>query len=111
MEGVMKGLGLEMPSYIKELYFSITTPFADEKPKKIDDSAVSENENQSKCVTADEEKLEMRNLKRECDNDNANEMKSKVLKRHSSLSSDEEKDVGGVKPVIPKQLKLEPEND
>ena len=52
----MKGLGLEIPSYIRELYLSITTPFPDEKPKEIKNEELnnSDNVNQSNGSIDDE---------------------------------------------------------
>ena len=58
MVGVMKGLGLEIPEFNKELYLSITTKFPDEKLKiefwkiwksykNFEKLAVSNNENKN----------------------------------------------------------------
>ena len=111
----MKGLGLEIPSYIRELYLSITTPFPDEKPKKIKDEDLDncdnvnqsndiDDESQSKFSINDKSRskfsideknqshyddktdmnqLETRNLKRECDveeDDDIEKVQNKVFK-------------------------------
>ena len=112
MEGVIKGLGFDIPPFIKELYFSITATLPDDRPVKSE----HKSSNQSECAITEknqsETKISQDNQSKSVKTDNhhstvkAEEQESPLKRSSSSSGVDAEDD--DTKQTIPKHLKLEP---